>query len=144
MGIIKGGKGFTLIELLVVLAILGVLAAIVVPTVVVFMGEGEEEGGSTELKHVQLAVAAAMTVAGSNELKGPAVNDTTTWYNDFRPGLVLSGSCVVYAESKTGTVVCLNKFLSPKYYKTAYWYQFRDTGRVLGAYEPDGDPRIGE
>ncbi|MDO8490885.1 MAG: prepilin-type N-terminal cleavage/methylation domain-containing protein [Dehalococcoidia bacterium] len=56
----RGEKGFTLIELLVVVAILGVLAAVVVPNVSRFMGSGKTEAGQTELHNVQLALTAMM------------------------------------------------------------------------------------
>lgn len=55
-----GEKGFTLIELLVVVAILGVLAAIVVPNVGRFMGSGTVEAANTEAHNVQTAVLAYM------------------------------------------------------------------------------------
>ena len=55
-----GQRGFTLIELLVVVAILGVLAAVVVPNVVKFMGKGTVEAANTEMYHVQTAVVAYM------------------------------------------------------------------------------------
>jgi type IV pilus assembly protein PilA len=57
----RGEKGFTLIELLIVVAILGVLAAVVIPNVGRFIGRGETEAGETEFTNVQSAVVAMMT-----------------------------------------------------------------------------------
>jgi len=56
----KGERGFTLIELLIVVAILGVLAAVVIPNVGRFIGRGEVEAGKTELSNIQSAVVAMM------------------------------------------------------------------------------------
>ncbi len=60
----KGEKGFTLIELLIVVAILGVLAAVVIPNVGRFIGRGEEEAADTELSNIQSAVISMMTDTG--------------------------------------------------------------------------------
>ena len=57
----RGEKGFTLIELLIVVAILGVLAAVVIPNVGRFIGRGEEEAKDTEFANVQAAVHSMMT-----------------------------------------------------------------------------------
>ena len=55
-----GQKGFTLIELLVVIAILGILAAIAIPNIAKFMGEGQTEAAATEMANVQTAILAGM------------------------------------------------------------------------------------
>ena len=71
----RGEKGFTLIELLIVVAILGVLAAVVIPNVGRFIGRGEEEAQETELSNVQTAVISMMV---DNELATlPNPVDTT-------------------------------------------------------------------
>jgi len=65
-----GERGFTLIELLVVIALLGVLATVVIPNVVQFMGRGEEEAKATELHNVQTAVLALLVEADVRFLDG--------------------------------------------------------------------------
>jgi prepilin-type N-terminal cleavage/methylation domain-containing protein len=64
----RGEKGFTLIELLIVIAILGVLAAIVIPNVGRFIGSGQTEAAETELTTIQSAVYSMMTDLGISEL----------------------------------------------------------------------------
>jgi len=56
----RGEKGFTLIELLIVVAILGILAAVVVPNLGRFMGRGKVEAANTEAHNIQTAVTACM------------------------------------------------------------------------------------
>jgi len=64
----RGERGFTLIELLIVVAILGVLAAVVIPNVGRFIGRGEAEAGETEFSNIQTAVVSMMVDNGLSEL----------------------------------------------------------------------------
>ena len=85
-----GEKGLTLIELVVVVAILGILAAIIVPNVASWIGEGKEEAARTELYDVQLAMTAVMAKAKVAQVNpyttSPGVNDLTGWPDAFGGG----------------------------------------------------------
>ena len=73
----RGEKGFTLIELLIVVAILGVLAAVIIPNVGRFIGAGEEESQKTELANIQTAVISMMTDNKLSTLPTGFVDGTT-------------------------------------------------------------------
>ncbi len=77
----RGQKGFTLIELLIVVAILGVLAAVVIPNIGQFIGAGEEEARETEFSTIQTSVHAMMVDNGATTLTviGAATTDMTVF-----------------------------------------------------------------
>ena len=72
----RGEKGFTLIELLIVVAILGVLAAVIIPNVSRFFGSGEEEARKTEKTNVQLAMDSMMVDNSLTTIPNPVASAT--------------------------------------------------------------------
>ena len=90
----RGEKGFTLIELLIVVAILGVLAAVVIPNVGRFIGRGETEAAATEFTNVQSAVVAMMTDNQVSTLPHPVLVAT----NDMAAFPDATSACTVAGE----------------------------------------------
>ncbi|MFC2071423.1 type II secretion system protein [Chloroflexota bacterium] len=118
----RGEKGFTLIELLIVVAILGVLAAVVIPNVGRFIGRGQTEAAQTELTTIQSAVSSMMvdngiTALDANDYATTATSNMSSFPDPGTAGnttneLVLFGyggdATVNYVQTEitTGTYTC--------------------------------------
>ena len=98
----RDSKGFTLIELLIVIAILGVLAAIVLPNVTGLVGEGKTEAAAAELATVQIAIDIMMA---KNTLTSVTATSATANMSSFPTGNALYPDYLRLATTK-GTYSC--------------------------------------
>lgn len=92
-------KGFTLVELIVVIAIIGVLAAIVVPTTLHFVDEARVEAAQVEVRSVMSALETnILTLAG-----GAGVSGIVTVDGDAAAG-ILNSYCKDVSEGMKATL----------------------------------------
>jgi len=88
-GVRRGEKGFTLIELLIVVAILGILAAVVVPNLAGFIGAGSAAAANQEVANVETAAMAYYAEKGTWPNNSDALYTAPNDYLSDAPGYAL-------------------------------------------------------
>jgi type IV pilus assembly protein PilA len=122
-GFRRGEKGFTLIELLVVVAILGILAAVIVPNIAGFIGEGKVESANTEAHNVETSVVAYMVANNLIDFDGDVGPATATGPEQYltNPTTLQATYTFVDANITVGTIVAGGKWTGLQYTVGTGW-----------------------
>ena len=100
----QGNKGFTLVEKLIVVAIIGILAAVIMPRFVGVVGHAETQAAAAEEAMVQTAMDTMMAKEGLSSLT--AVTTATSAMGSFPDATHPLYSNYFRTATTTGTYTC--------------------------------------
>ena len=100
----RNNRGFTLVELLLVVAVMGVLAAVIVPSMTGIVGHSQTKAAQAELSTVQAAMNAMMAKEGLSSVT--AVSSASSNMSSFPDGTYPLYPNYLQTATTTGTYTC--------------------------------------